>query len=121
MGRGRFGPWPVRSKKADQSPYGVFDMAGNLLEWTADWYDERAYHWAPFVNPAGPIKGEERVIRGGSYVDETPRLLRVYQRAGYDPNRRRKYIGFRCAFSKHTPKPSKAPARPTKPVADAED
>jgi formylglycine-generating enzyme required for sulfatase activity len=62
---------PVGSFPAGVSPYGVLDMAGNVWEWTADWYDEGYYSDSPSENPRGPESGDDRVIRGGSFLGES--------------------------------------------------
>src|SRR5437879_1666379 len=56
-------PAPVASFPVDQSPYGVYDMAGNVMEWVADWYQEDAYRDAS-PNPKGLPTGSFKVIRG---------------------------------------------------------
>ncbi|MBN1342350.1 MAG: SUMF1/EgtB/PvdO family nonheme iron enzyme [Phycisphaerae bacterium] len=54
------------------NPFGLLNMPGNVCEFCLDWYDEKAYSGAPegvaIVDPRGPEKGKEHVIRGGSFL-----------------------------------------------------
>lgn len=58
---------PVGNYPAGASPYSALDMAGNVWEWTADWYNSNYYYYSPPSNPPGPASGNYHVIRGGSW------------------------------------------------------
>ena len=78
------------------SPYGAMDMAGNVWEWVADWYDDSYYQLSPSGNPQGPASGEKKVFRGGSWNSNIGGA-RAASRAGTPPDGRYFDIGFRCA------------------------
>jgi formylglycine-generating enzyme required for sulfatase activity len=88
----------VGSYQAGVSPYGIHDMAGNVLEWVADWFDASYYSRSPEKNPRGPLSGERRVLRGGSW-DLDPVFLRSTSRFQLygSPVNRGNSTGFRCA------------------------
>ena len=86
----------VNSYPNGASPYGVLDLAGNVWEWTNDWYDDNYYSVSPYSNPLGPVSGSSRAVRGGDYSQMTGNL-RVSVRTGTNPNLDFGYKGFRCA------------------------
>jgi serine/threonine-protein kinase len=88
---------PIGSFPDGESPYGVYDMAGNVWEWVSDWYDSDYYNiLISFNNPEGPLTGSERALRGGGWYD-SDWSARGSSRHGRSPNYYRNYIGFRCA------------------------
>ncbi len=72
--------------------FGLYDMSGNVWEWTGDWLGP--YSAAKTTNPRGAEKGAERVMRGGSWSGNL-HGLRVSHRDGYPPDLRGGAIGFR--------------------------
>ncbi len=93
---------PVGSLPAGASPYGVLDMAGSSMEWTADWYSASYYVVSPDIDPPGPANGTRRSIRSGS-IFFLPAGMRNSARQ-YDipnlptPDTASAIVGFRCAY-----------------------
>jgi sulfatase modifying factor 1 len=75
--------------------FGLHDLAGNVMEWSADWFNKYYYSSAKERDPKGPTVGAERVLRGGSWNDG-PAYLRLSDRFGYAPALHSDTIGFRC-------------------------
>lgn len=61
---------PVYYFPSGVSPYGGYDMVGNVWEWVNDWYQNDYYTSAPDSNPPGPASGTYRVVRGGSWLGD---------------------------------------------------
>ena len=88
----------VGSYKKGVSPYGAYDMAGNVSEWVADWYGSTYYQSSSASNPTGPTSGEKRVIRGGSWGTSDADTRSSIRDFNY-PNAFGNALGFRCASS----------------------
>ena len=87
---------PVGSFPESVSPYGLFDMAGNVAEWVQDWYDPNYYRAGPLTNPTGPERGAIKAMRGGSWLK--PHMsLRTADRDWGTMDSRPSGTGFRCA------------------------
>lgn len=92
-----YGTLPVGSFKTGVSPYGVFDMAGNVEEWCSDYFQEDYYKDSPSRNPRGPRDGEARVLRGGGFFAKKEDV-RCTSREDDDPAKWCNLYGFRVVI-----------------------
>jgi formylglycine-generating enzyme required for sulfatase activity len=91
---------PVGAYSDGVSPYGVFNMIGNVWEWVNDWYVSDYYLESPDINPPGPTSGTNKALRGGGWLSQDLSTLRVSNRSYAIINGRdRADVGFRCAVS----------------------
>ena len=99
---------PVNGLEKGKSPYGIYNMSGNVKEWVDDWYDREYYNEIKeYANPRGPIGGEFKVVRGGSWRDLKGFIYSSFRNNG-NPESRMDDYGFRCARSvSPNPEPKK--------------
>jgi formylglycine-generating enzyme required for sulfatase activity len=90
-GNSQFSTHPVGKKKPNA--FGLYDMLGNVVEWTYTWY------WVQLnqenINPTGPSTAEYKELRGGGWWDD-PELVRASYRRRFETNDEDYNIGFRC-------------------------
>jgi len=87
---------PKKTGSFPPNPWGLYDMTGNVWEWTGDHYQPDYYESSEPDDPRGPEVGQYRVIRGGGWYS-TGLQLRIKNRLWFDPNYGEISIGFRCA------------------------
>ncbi|MDW8196537.1 MAG: bifunctional serine/threonine-protein kinase/formylglycine-generating enzyme family protein [Gemmataceae bacterium] len=91
----RFGQ-PVGRTKPNN--FGLYDMHGNVAEWCQDWYRADTYTDSAADNPTGPLEGERRVYRGGSFR-EPASAARSAARFAARPREQLDHVGFRVVYA----------------------
>jgi formylglycine-generating enzyme required for sulfatase activity len=89
---------PVGSFPDGKSRYGLFDVVGNVWEWTSDW--DAKYAPEPVIDPKGPSAGTRRIVRGGAFNGIMASWVRPSQRYSDFPTTHSHAYGFRCAQSR---------------------
>ncbi|HTT33871.1 MAG TPA: SUMF1/EgtB/PvdO family nonheme iron enzyme [Methylomirabilota bacterium] len=94
--RWKNGPEPVGLYSPN--PYGLYNMGDNVHEWCSDWYDANFYQHSPERNPRGPVEGNRRASRGGSWRHHI-KVTRTAARSSIPPEFQYADYGFRVAAS----------------------
>ena len=85
----------VGTHSKGMSPFGIYDLSGNVWEWVSDWYTE-SFPSDDVRNPRGPDNGKHKVMRGGGWYDPPDRITAT-KRMYADPAQVDDEVGFRCA------------------------
>jgi formylglycine-generating enzyme required for sulfatase activity len=108
-----FGSHLVKMKQPNA--WGLYDMIGNVDQWCSDWLAD--YPPCPATDPTGPVSGNERILRGGSFFSDSFNC-RCASRGGVEPGTHRWEVGIRiCVTALHyqpgiPDAPFKAPVAP---------
>jgi hypothetical protein len=82
--------------------YGLYDMAGNVMQWVEDWYDRNYYETSPLEDPKGPETGSGRINKGGNWY-ASPADCRCAFRGFSGPTMSFWNLGFRVVLEEKEP------------------
>jgi len=88
---------PVDYYQTGISPFGVYNLAGNVWEWCLDWYDPEYYKYSPELDPEGPEPQRMKVLRGGSWINNIDGVSAI-NRARNLPTTKNNIYGFRTVL-----------------------
>jgi formylglycine-generating enzyme required for sulfatase activity len=93
-----WGDWVAVVGSYPANGNGLYDVAGNVYEFCNDYFEADYYSRSPAIDPRGPVSGNRRVFRGGSYLQRAI-SSRVSSRGGTNPEYVDFQFGFRFAYS----------------------